>query len=128
MKPLEKKRARELYAQGVPRPKIAAELGASCSAVIGWTRDMGVPKKPCPVCNKRFQPKRTNQRYCSPKCSKRHEYQAPKPSLPSARICEGCNKSFKPRHRGHRYCTFKCRDKARSKRYYEMHKTTQGGV
>ena len=126
MKPSEKKRARELYAQGVSRPKIAAELGVADSTVINWTRDMALPKKPCPFCNQRFQPKRTNQRYCSPKCSKQHEYQARTPTLEAERECKGCKKSFKPRHRGHLYCTVQCRDQARSKQHYQKHKTMLG--
>ena len=122
MKLSEKKHARGLYAQGVPRPSIAVELGVARSTVINWTRDMALPKKPCPCCNEQFQPKRTNQGYCSTKCRKQYEYQFRTPPIEAERECKGCDKGFKPRHRGHLYCTFKCRDKYISKQHYQKQK------
>ena len=121
MKLSEQSRARELYAQGVSRQGIATRLGASRSAVTKWTADMPVPEKPCPVCNERFRPKRTNQRYCSEKCSRHQDYEvwkAEHKSPPPERPCEGCGESFQPHHTGHHYCSPKCRDQVRNRRYY----------
>ena len=123
MKPSEQTRARELYAAGVSRQEISIELGVSRSAVTDWTRKMPVPEKLCVVCNKPFHPKRTNQRYCSDKCSKRQDYQTRKPSPPPARLCEECDKSFQPLDGRHRFCSVKCGSKARSRRHYQARKT-----
>ena len=128
MKLSEQARARELYAQGISRQVIAARLDASRSAVTKWTADMPAPEKPCPVCNERFRPKRTNQRYCSGKCSRRQDYEVWKDkntSPPAERACEGCGQSFQPNHSGHRFCTRQCGNKIRSERHYQKRKITK---
>ena len=128
MKLSEQARARKLYAQGVSRQMIATRLGASRSAVTKWTADMPVPEKPCPVCNKRFRPKRTNQRYCSAKCSRHQDYEVWKKqhtSPPPERPCEGCGESFQPHHTRHHYCSTKCRDKVRNHQNYLARKAAK---
>ena len=128
MKLSEQARARKLYAQGVSRQMIATRLGASRSAVTKWTADMPVPEKPCPVCNKRFRPKRTNQRYCSAKCSRHQDYEEWKKqhtSPPPERPCEGCGESFQPHHTGHHYCSPQCRDKVRNHQNYLARKAAK---
>ena len=128
MKLSEQARARELYAQGVSRQEIATRLGASRSAVTKWTADMPVPEKPCSVCNKRFRPKRTNQRYCSAKCSRHQDYEVWKKqhtSPPPKRPCDGCGESFQPHHSGHHYCSPKCRDQVRNHQNYLARKATK---
>ena len=125
MKLTEQARARELYAQCVSRPKIAELLGASRSAVNQWTADMPVPKKPCPVCNEQFPPKRTNQRYCSKKCSRRRQYQNRTPP-PSIRPCEVCGKHFQPRNGPRQvYCSKRCRDQVRNHQNYLARKAAK---
>lgn len=131
MKPSEQARARELYAQGVSRKAIAEKLSVSRPAVTEWTADMPPPKKECPVCHKQFAPKRTNQRYCSNKCSKQHHYQIWKGKntpTPPQRQCEACDKSFQPRngHR-HRFCSVQCGNKHRSHRHYQKRKEASDG-
>ena len=128
MKPSEKNRARELYAQGISRQDIATHLSASRSAVTKWTADMPVPEKTCAVCNERFQPKRTNQRYCSEKCSRYQDYEVWKTrytSPPPERPCEGCGESFQPHHTGHHYCSKKCRAKVRNRKSYLKRKAAK---
>ena len=128
MKLSEQARARELYGQGVSRQVIATRLGASRSAVNKWTVDMPVPEKPCPVCKERFRPKRTNQRYCSEKCSRHRDYQVwqvQHTSPPPKRPCEGCGESFQPHHTGHHYCSPKCRAKVRNHQNYLKRKAAK---
>ena len=129
MKLSEQARARKLYAQGVSRQMIATRLGASRSAVTKWTADMPVPEKPCPVCNKRFRPKRTNQRYCSAKCSRHQDYEVWKKqhtSPPPERPCEVCGKRFQPRNDPRQlHCSKKCRDKVRNHQNYLARKAAK---
>ena len=124
MKPLEQQRyARQLYTQGVPRQKIAEQLGVSKTAVNNWTRGMLLQRKPCPVCDKLFRPKRTNQRYCSTKCSNQHDYQSRSAKPPPKRECAECGKAFQSRNDPRQlYCSKKCRDKVRNKLNYEKRK------
>ena len=130
MKPSEQARARELYALGISRGAIAKRLGASRSAVTKWTADMPVREKPCPVCNERFRPKRTNQRYCSKKCSRHQGYEGWKKrhiSLPpSRRSCEVCGQRFQPRNDPRQvYCSPKCRDQVRNHQNYLKRKAAK---
>ena len=128
MKSFEQARARERYAQGVSRQQIAVELGASRSAVTQWTADMPVPEKLCPVCKERFRPKRTNQRYCSEKCSRYQDYEVWKKEHTSPapeRPCKGCGESFQPHHTGHHYCSPKCRAKVRNRKNYLKRKAAK---
>ena len=97
MKLSEQARARELYAQGISRQVIATRLGASRSAVTKWTADMPAPEKPCTTCNESFRPNRTNQRYCSAKCSRHQDYEvwkAQHTSPPPERPCAVCGRSL----------------------------------
>ena len=125
MKLSEQARARELYAQGISRQKIATRLGASRSAVTQWTVEMPVPQKPCPVCKERFRPKRTNERYCSKKCRRRGQYQNVVPP-PSIRPCEKCGNHFQPRNDPRQvYCSPQCRDKVRNHQNYLKRKAAK---
>ena len=129
MKRSEQVRARELYAQGVSRQEIATRLSASRSAVTKWTADMPVPEKPCPVCNERFQPKRTNQRYCSEKCSRHQDYEVWKARHtppPPEQACAVCGTSFQPRNDPRQvYCSTKCRDQVRNRQNYLARKAAK---
>ena len=129
MKRSEQARARELYAQGISRQVIATQLSASRSAVTKWTVDMPVPEKACPVCNKRFRPKRTNERYCSKKCSRHQDYEVWKvqhTSPPPERSCEVCGKHLQPRNDPRQlYCSKKCRDQVRNRQNYLARKVAK---
>ena len=129
MKLSEQALARELYAQGISRQVIATRLGASRSAVTKWTADMPAPEKPCPVCKKPFPPKRTNQRYCSAKCSRHQDYEvwkAQHTSPPPERPCEVCGDRFQPRNDPRQfYCSTKCRDQVRNHQNYLARKAAK---
>ena len=129
MKLSEQARARELYAQGISRQVIATRLGASRSAVTKWTADMPAPEKPCTTCNESFRPNRTNQRYCSAKCSRHQDYEVWKKhhtSPPPERPCAVCGDRFQPRNDPRQLCcSNKCRDKVRNHQNYLARKAAK---
>ena len=132
MKRSEQARACELYAQGISRQEIATRLRASRSAVTKWTADMPVPEKRCPVCNEPFRPKRTNQRYCSEKCSRHQDYEiwkARHTPPPPEQACAVCDTSFQPRNDPRQlYCSNKCRDKVRNRQNYLARKAAKSNA
>ena len=126
MKSEEQTQARQLYAQGLARSVIAEQIGVSRDAVTRWTADIPLPKKPCPVCNKAFRPKRTNKRYCSTKCSNKRDNKERKSTLAPKRECEQCGKTFQPRNDPRQlHCSKQCRDKVRNKLNYQKRKAQQ---
>ncbi len=58
----------------------------------------------CPVCNKKFKQKRSNQKFCSPRCSKGFNETELK-----TLICPGCKRQFKQRMKtNQKFCTPTC--------------------
>ena len=82
--------------------------------------------KICKVCGKSFEPKRSNQVYCSKECYLKHKrwysrvyHDKRKKAL--KRICLWCKKEFSPVGK-EKYCSEECKRKAQNQRNLEYKK------
>lgn len=77
--------------------------------------------KQCEACQKTYQPKRTNQRFCSDLCSA-----ASRKTKPKLTKCKLCNNIFRAQSKNHKYCSYECQYKADSDNHAKQKDTIQG--
>lgn len=68
----------------------------------------------CPTCHTTFQAKRSDHKYCKPKC---HPTVAPRPR-PPVRECDTCGKHYQPTRTNHYYCGRQCHPSIQHKASY----------
>jgi len=84
---------------------------------------IGIVRRTCPVCHKRFKPKVLNQKYCSKTCRQAkinaNYYRARRADLLASipeRSCPVCGNPFIPKSFRQKYCSRQCsRDLANAK-------------
>lgn len=69
--------------------------------------------KECERCGIEYQPKRSAQKYCTPKCGYDSKRKPRELWLPPPRPCAVCEQTFNPDASLQKYCSSRCRERAK---------------